>query len=255
MRTEIGDSGYINPGTALAGENRALNYKRSSGRGTPLWFFALILTITAKASVIILDAAAAVVPVTKFAPDPLPASILAHGPKVVASDINVAACLRIAANRNNPSAPARTLESAIVVNDVANALVEAIERGLHPISPHGLADSAKGISMRLDFPAGLGIRSARTIPAVAIAVPVSIPVAIAISVPVTIVVATVLHAAELAIDIFNRATAAGEGFKIGIHPLAIAVLAACAQNVIAHANFTAGLAIAATGQRAILVAD
>ena len=49
------------------------------------------LTIAAEMPVIILDAATAVVPITKFAPDPLPAAILAHGPQVVTANINVAA--------------------------------------------------------------------------------------------------------------------------------------------------------------------
>src|SRR5262249_47335548 len=82
-----------------------------------------------------------------------------------------------------------------------------------------------------------------------------VPVSVAVAVPVAIVVATVVHAAKLAVDIFNRAAARGEGFKISIHPLAIAVLAARPQNVIAHTNFAAGLVVSAAGQRAIFVAD
>ena len=54
-------------------------------------FFGFFLAIAAQTSVIILDASAAVIPVTQFAPHPLPAPILAHGPQVVTADINVAA--------------------------------------------------------------------------------------------------------------------------------------------------------------------
>lgn len=193
-----------------------------------------VLTIAAETAVIILDAATAVVPVTQFTPYPLPASVLAHGAQVVAADINVAACLRVAAHRNKASAPPRTLKPAIVVNNLANALVKAVERSLHPVPPRGLADGAKEISMRLDITAGLGIRSARTIAAVAISISIaivvplsiSIPVSVAIAVPVTIMVATAVHTAELAVDVFNRTAAAGKRLERGIHPSAIAVLAA-----------------------------
>lgn len=86
-----------------------------------------VLAIAAETSVIILDAAPAVVPVMKFAPHPLPAAILAHGAQVVAPDINVAARLRVAAGGNKSSAPARTLQPAIIVNNIANALVQVVE--------------------------------------------------------------------------------------------------------------------------------
>jgi hypothetical protein len=215
------------------------------------------VAITAETAIIILYAAAAVVPITQFAPDPLSAAILAHGAQVVAANINVAARLRIAAYGNKPSASACTLEPAIIVNNIANALVEAVERAFHPVSPHGLADSAKGISVSLDIAAALRIRSARAIAVVAIAISIAIvvPVSVPIAVPVTIMLAAVVHAAKLAIDIFNRAAATGEGFEMSIHPLAVAVLAASAQNVIAHANFTAGLVVSAAGHRAIFVAN
>ena len=216
-------------------------------------FFGFFLAIAAQTSVIILDASAAVIPVTQFAPHPLPAPILAHSPQVVTANINVAARLRVAAYGNKPSTSARAFEPAIIVNNVANTLVNAIERGFHPVSPHGLADGAKEISMRLDITAGFGIRSARTVSTVAVTIPISVPVAV--SVPVTVVVATVFHAAKLAIDIFNWAPAGGKGFEISIHPLAIAVLAAGAQNVIAHANLTAGLAVSARRHYAVFVAD
>src|ERR1051326_7493552 len=197
----------------------------------------------------------------KFAPDPLPASVLAHRAQVVTANINVAARLRVAAHRNNSSAPPGTLEPAIIVNNVANALVKAVERSLDPVSPHGLADSAKGISMRPDITAGLGIRYARTIPAIPIsntivvAVSIAVPVSAAVAIPVMIVVATVVHAAELAIDVFNRAAATGEGFQGSVHPSAIAVLAAGAQKVIAYANVAAGLAVSAGRHYAVFVAN
>src|SRR5689334_3039357 len=160
----------------------------------------------------------------QFAPDPLPAAILAHGAQVVTADINVAAGLRVAARGNKSSAPARTLQPAIIVHDVANALVKAVERSLHPVSPHGLADGAKRISMRPDIAAALGIRSTRAITAVAVTIAIVVPVSVAV--PVAIMVAAVVHAAKLAIDIFNRAAAAGKRLERGIHPSPIAVLAA-----------------------------
>jgi len=85
------------------------------------------VAITAETAIIILYATAAVVPITQLAPDPLSAAILAHGAQVVAANINVAARLRIAAHGNKPSASACTLEPAIIVNNIANALVEPVE--------------------------------------------------------------------------------------------------------------------------------
>jgi hypothetical protein len=91
--------------------------------------------------------------------------------------------------------------------------------------------------------------------AIAISIAIVVPVSVPIAVPVTIMLAAVVHAAKLAIDIFNRAAATGEGFEMSIHPLAVAVLAASAQIVKAHANFTAGLVVSAAGHRAIFVAN
>jgi hypothetical protein len=50
-------------------------------------------------------------------------------------------------------------------------------------------------------------------------------IAVSITIPVMIAVATVTHAAKLAIDIFNASATTGEGLERRIHPAPIAVLA------------------------------
>jgi hypothetical protein len=91
----------------------------------------------------------------ELAPAPATVALLALRAQVVAANVNVAAGLHVASSRNKPATSPRALEAAIIVDDLADAAVEAIERGANPVTTYGLAYSAKRISLSLDFPASL----------------------------------------------------------------------------------------------------
>lgn len=74
-------------------QERLTNHKRSSAQELLLVFLVSFLTVAAKASVIIDNATAAIVPIIQLAPSPVAIPVLALGTKVITTDVNVAAAL------------------------------------------------------------------------------------------------------------------------------------------------------------------
>ena len=142
----------------------------------------------------------------EFAPNPAPVATLAHGAQIIATNVNVAAGLCVAAAGNEPAAAARAFEPAIVIDDLANTAIQVIDTSLNPGASPILANGAQGVAVRTDITAGLGIGSSGYPVAITVSIAVVVPVAISIAVSV-IVVAPRGHAAQLAGDILNRAIA------------------------------------------------
>jgi hypothetical protein len=120
----------------------------------------------------------------------------------------------------------------------------------------------------MDFTARLRIGAAWRVPVVAVpisisvAVPIPVPVMISVPVviPISIAVSVIIviaagNTAKLAIDIFNCAIAAREGFKRSVHPSSLPILAASAQKSIANTNIPASLGVTTRWQGAILFAN
>src|SRR5579859_734766 len=157
------------------------------------------------------------------------------------------------------AALAGTFQAPIIVHNVADAAVIAIQRARNPFPVHGFTDGTQVVSARSDVAAGLGIRAARQIAAaLAIAISVAIPITVAIAVVVTVSIAVLImpgDAAELAILVADIAAALGELWKRSFHPSPVTGLAARPEHVPLHADVTARLGIRTAGLRPVALAD
>ena len=122
--------------------------------------------------------------------------------------------------------PGDALQVAIIVQDVAAALVVIIELGFMPTAIASLAARMQIVAAHMDVLARLRIRSAWAVPRLISARAVAGRSATQHSVIVGDVTAAALHV-----------------WKLGVDPVAVAVLAIRGKNISIHSNVVAGLLV------------
>jgi hypothetical protein len=185
-----------------------------------------VSSATAELAVDIDDACTAVIKIVERGPDPAAVASLASGAEKVAVDIDRSTGLNVG-SLGLPRSPA-ALEMAIVVDNLADAVVDILQGRTYPAAIHGLAPGEDPVAKANDLAARLAIRSAGQI--------VALPPFVA---PV---------AAEIAVDVGYVAHAFAGFGENGRTPATVRILAVGVECSLTHLNIRTCLPIAAFGR-------
>jgi hypothetical protein len=163
--------------------------------------------------------------------------------KIVAVVTNVLAGLHkrpalnisVAINRPAVGSTGHTAQFAIVIHNVATALLEVVQTGFTPVAIAGLTTRMEIITSGGNVPAGLQVRTARTIHAL---------ISARVRAGCSVISAST---AQRTVVIDNIASAALERGKLRVSPMAAVVLAVGYEHGSIYGDVIAGLLIRSLG--------